>query len=214
MFNYINKMYHPVLFQEHTKKETELLKDNRSTKYITEEIMELLNNDIISSLNTSILKKQINIPTNKGIKTKRAMRGIIEETLLSDLFFSKLNIFNIQKLIKYNVYTISGLYIDTQPEIELLDIMTSIYLQYKEHPPIVNDTNKLDNILKQKYKNEIDKLNKIVVDTSVPIVLTYIKQHLAYLRDIQTPMYSERLNKATREERILKTVTQVLGAEY
>jgi hypothetical protein len=203
-------MYHPVLFQEHTKKETELLKDNRSTKYITEEIMELLNNDIISSLNTSLIKKEINIPTNKGIKTKRAMRGILEETLLSDLFFSNLNIFNIQKLIKYNVYQISGLYIDKQPEIELLDIMTSIYLQYNEHPPV----NKLDDSLKQMYRNEIDKLNKIVVDTSVPIILTYMKQHLAYLRDIQTPMYSERLNKATREERILKTVTQVLGAEY
>jgi hypothetical protein len=169
-----------------------------------------LNNDIISSLNTSLIKKEINIPTNKGIKTKRAMRGILEETLLSDLFFSNLNIFNIQKLIKYNVYQISGLYIDKQPEIELLDIMTSIYLQYNEHPPV----NKLDDSLKQMYRNEIDKLNKIVVDTSVPIILTYMKQHLAYLRDIQTPMYSERLNKATREERILKTVTQVLGAEY
>lgn len=206
--------YHPVIFEENTQRETELLKDNRSTKYIKEEIMELLNNDIISSLNKSekVIRKENNIIT-KGVKTKVAMRGLYEETLLSDLFFSNLNINNIQKLIKYEVYNISELYIDKQPENDLLDIMKSVYLQYKEHPKIpMNEDEK--NQLKDEYKNEIDKLNKIVVDISVPIILSYIKQHLAYLRDIQTPMFTERLNKATREERLLRSTTQVLGAEY
>lgn len=206
--------YHPVIFEENTQRETELLKDNRSTKYIKEEIMELLNNDIISSLNKSekVIRKE-NIINTKGVKTKVAMRGLYEETLLSDLFFSNLNINNIQKLIKYEVYNISELFIDKQPENDLLDIMKSVYLQYKEHPKIpMNEDEK--NQLKDEYKNEIDKLNKIVVDISVPIILSYIKQHLAYLRDIQTPMFTERLNKATREERLLRSTTQVLGAEY
>lgn len=206
--------YHPVIFEENTQRETELLKDNRSTKYIKEEIMELLNNDIISSLNKSekVIRKE-NIINTKGVRTKVAMRGLYEETLLSDLFFSNLNINNIQKLIKYEVYNISELFIDKQPENDLLDIMKSVYLQYKEHPKIpMNEDEK--NQLKDEYKNEIDKLNKIVVDISVPIILSYIKQHLAYLRDIQTPMFTERLNKATREERLLRSTTQVLGAEY
>lgn len=206
--------YHPVIFEENTQRETELLKDNRSTKYIKEEIMELLNNDIISSLNKSekVIRKE-NIINTKGVRTKVAMRGLYEETLLSDLFFSNLNINNIQKLIKYEVYNISELFIDKQPENDLLDIMKSVYLQYKEHPKIpMNEDEK--NQLKEEYKNEIDKLNKIVVDISVPIILSYIKQHLAYLRDIQTPMFTERLNKATREERLLRSTTQVLGAEY
>lgn len=206
--------YHPVIFEENTKRETELLKDNRSTKYIKEEIMELLNNDIISSLNKSekVIRKENNIIT-KGVRTKVAMRGLYEETLLSDLFFSNININNIQRLIKYEVYNISELFIDKQPENDLLDIMKSVYLQYKEHPKIpMNEDEK--NQLKEEYKNEIDKLNRIVVDISVPIILSYIKQHLAYLRDIQTPMFTERLNKATREERLLRSTTQVMGAEY
>ena len=206
--------YHPVIFEENTIRETELLKDNRSTKYIKEEIMELLNNDIISSLNKSekVIRKENNIIT-KGVRTKVAMRGLYEETLLSDLFFSNININNIQRLIKYEVYNISELFIDKQPENDLLDIMKSVYLQYKEHPKIpMNEDEKIQ--LKEEYKNEIDKLNRIVVDISVPIILSYIKQHLAYLRDIQTPMFTERLNKATREERLLRSTTQVLGAEY
>ena len=206
--------YNPVIFEENTKRETELLKDNRSTKYIKEEIMELLNNDIISSLNKSekVIRKENNIIT-KGVRTKVAMRGLYEETLLSDLFFSNININNIQRLIKYEVYNISELFIDKQPENDLLDIMKSVYLQYKEHPKIpMNEDEK--NQLKEEYKNEIDKLNRIVVDISVPIILSYIKQHLAYLRDIQTPMFTERLNKATREERLLRSTTQVMGAEY
>jgi len=209
--------YHPVIFEENIQRETELLKDNRSTKYIKEEIMELLNNDIISSLNNIKQQNKSNISTNnistKGVRTRVAMRGLYEETLLSDLFFSNININNVQKLIKYEVYNITELYIDKQPENDLLDIMKSVYLQYKEHPKIPkNDDEK--NELKEDYKKEIDKLNKIVVDISVPIILSYIKQHLAYLRDIQTPMFTERLNKATREERLLRSTTQVLGAEY
>ena len=214
--------YHPVIFEENIQRETELLKDNRSTKYIKEEIMELLNNDIISSLNNIKQPNKSNISTNnistnntitKGVRTRVAMRGLYEETLLSDLFFSNININNVQKLIKYEVYNITELYIDKQPENDLLDIMKSVYLQYKEHPKIPkNDDEK--NELKEDYKKEIDKLNKIVVDISVPIILSYIKQHLAYLRDIQTPMFTERLNKATREERLLRSTTQVLGAEY
>ena len=202
--------YHPVIFEENIQRETELLKDNRSTKYIKEEIMELLNNDIISSLNNIKQPNKSNISTNnistnntitKGVRTRVAMRGLYEETLLSDLFFSNININNVQKLIKYEVYNITELYIDKQPENDLLDIMKSVYLQYKEHPKIPkNDDEK--NELKEDYKKEIDKLNKIVVDISVPIILSYIKQHLAYLRDIQTPMFTERLNKATREERM------------
>lgn len=209
--------YHPVIFEENIQRDTELLKDNRSTKYIKEEIMELLNNDIISSLNNVKQNNKNNISTNnistKGVRTRVAMRGLYEETLLSDLFFSNININNIQKLIKYEIYNITELYIDKQPENDLLDIMKYIYLQYKEHPKIPkNDEEK--NELKEEYKKEIYKLNKIVVDISVPIILSYIKQHLAYLRDIQTPMFTERLNKATREERLLRSTTQVLGAEY
>ena len=132
--------YHPVIFEENIQRETELLKDNRSTKYIKEEIMELLNNDIISSLNNIKEPNKSNISTNnistKGVRTRVAMRGLYEETLLSDLFFSNININNVQKLIKYEVYNITELYIDKQPENDLLDIMKSVYLQYKEHPKI------------------------------------------------------------------------------
>ena len=56
--------YHPVIFEENIQRETELLKDNRSTKYIKEEIMELLNNDIISSLNNIKQPNKSNISTN------------------------------------------------------------------------------------------------------------------------------------------------------
>jgi hypothetical protein len=59
-----------------------------------------------------------------------AVKGLIEETGLSNLFFSKENTKVLQDTIRYDVYKRTNLVIDYQSENELYIVMRSILLQY------------------------------------------------------------------------------------
>lgn len=101
------------------------------------------------------------------------LKGIQQVSIFSLLYFSNENIQEIQKLIKYNVYTIGKHRIDNQNVDELLVIMRAIYLEYSQVP-----ANKTD------YTQELAKLNEIVTERSIRIILSGISQQKKYLFDI------------------------------
>lgn len=105
----------------------------------------------------------------------QALKGIQEETKLSALFFSNVNMKNIQNRIRYEVWlrTNKKHIIAPQNIIELEIIMRGIYLQYALN-------------LNCKYKDQIERLNQLVIDWCVPRVLVEVEQHFAYLDRIQT----------------------------
>lgn len=106
---------------------------------------------------------------------KNVLKGIQELSLFSKLFFSEQNINTIQKELRYRVYTGSNnkYIIDKQNENDILLIMRSIYLQYSKIPEDI-----------KQYKNEINKLNKLVLNEIIPKILTEINMYKHYLKDI------------------------------
>ena len=107
-----------------------------------------------------------------------ALTGIHEKSLLSHLFFSPQNVQTIQNMIRYNIHKISkGKYtIDEQDPLELQIIMRSIYLQYSRNNY-------------QDIKEQIQRLNEIIIEEITPKILANIQQYLTYLKDRSKPFY-------------------------
>jgi len=102
------------------------------------------------------------------------VKGIIEETVLSDTFFSEKNTMAIQDTIRYGVYKVTNLVIGYQSSQELYIIMRSILLQ-----------NANFKITQEKLFDEIRKLNKLVVDYSVKEVSSNVQQYQGYIKEIE-----------------------------
>ena len=102
------------------------------------------------------------------------VKGIIEETVLSDTFFSEKNTKAVQDTIRYGVYKVTNLVIGYQSSQELYIIMRSILLQ-----------NANFKITQEKLVDEVRKLNKLVVDYSVKKVVSNVQQFQGYIKDIE-----------------------------
>ena len=109
-----------------------------------------------------------------------SVKGILEETVLSDIFLSEMNTKVIQDTIRYRVYQNTNMVVDYQSPRELYIIMRSIMLQHANFK--VGQSGLID---------EIQKLNKLVVDYAVKEVSSNVEQYDIYIKDIQslpTPM--------------------------
>ena len=108
---------------------------------------------------------------------------------VSTLYFSDKNIDILQKGLKNKVYSDSNnsYLIGRQSDTELKIIMRSIYFQYCK--------NNSENIIEQ-----VRELNRLVLEWSVPQIITNIKQHNSYKQDISTlPMPLERSQLTTQK---------------
>ena len=103
-----------------------------------------------------------------------SLKGILEESKLSNYFFSSRNKESINKHIRYYVNKGTGKVISKQSPEELYTIMRSIYLQ--EGGMRVSTDNDL--------AESINKLNKSVIDYSVSNISSQLKQYDTYLNDI------------------------------
>ena len=102
------------------------------------------------------------------------LRGNWDHTALSDAFFTRKNVDVIQKEIQKEVYRISGpkkWVIDPQDVDEIKMIMRAMYLQYAKN-------NKFD------IEGQMNELNRLVVEWSVPRIMSEIEQYNYYLNDI------------------------------
>ena len=103
-----------------------------------------------------------------------ALQHIQTPSALGMLFFSKANIDRIQTELRYQVWLQSGKkhVVGKQSAIELEVIMRAIYLQFS----LNQDKN---------FKQQINYLNKLVLDYCVPNVLSEVEQYLGYLDNVQ-----------------------------
>lgn len=99
-----------------------------------------------------------------------ALEHAIGGNQLNNLYFSNENISAIQHGIRYTVFKETDKVIDVQDERELLVVMRSIYLQYGKNLP--------SNIVSQ-----VKQLNKRVLETVIPKIITEMNQYQTYLRD-------------------------------
>lgn len=146
--------------------------------------------------------------------TRYLFKNLYGETLLTSLFFSKLNILNIQNVIKFNVHKETNYIIDKQSMNELMIIMRAVFLEYSRHPKLITpdmQQNEKD-ILLMKYKMEVSRLNTIVINQVVPNIVSQLQQYIDYLRDAsEQPYYMDKpKNVSIKGQKQYRSITQVL----
>lgn len=141
--------------------------------------------------------------TSRDNYASKALAGIQEISPFSCLFFSIKNIKEVQRLLRYNVYVNTGKkhIIDNQDETELVIIMRGIYLQYSRIPEKTS-----------LYKNEIQRLNSLVITNLLPDIVSNIEQYIGYIKDsTQNYIPMDRgVNPSIKGERNLRSVSDVL----
>jgi hypothetical protein len=149
-----------------------------------------------------------------GSNTKSLFKNLYGETPLTFLFFSGKNIDNIQNLIRFVVHKEIGQSIDNQDPTELMIIMRSIFLEYSRHPKLIDDTmpQEMKNALFSQYTSEVDRLNQLVVNETVPRVISGLQQYLDYLRDASTQPIPHQLpqSMSSAGTKTYRSVTSVL----
>jgi hypothetical protein len=154
-----------------------------------------------------------------GSNTRYLFRNLYGETPLTFSFFSSKNIQNIQDLIKFTVHKETGYVIDNQSVNELMIIMRSIFLEYSLHPKLIDEkmTSQEKSELITKYKNEVARLNQIVINAIVPKIISQIQQYLDYLRDASQQPYQmdKPKNESITGQKQYRSTTQVLfGGDF
>ena len=136
------------------------------------------------------------IPVNTNTNYLNSLTGNLERSKLSDLFFSKQNIQNIQNLLIKGVYEKSNsqIIIDKQPEDNIVMVMRSMYLQYSKNL----DTN---------LNSQVNELNNYVLNFCIPKVYSEAVAYLKYKQDASTmhmpmsaPIYSSKTNKTLEQK--------------
>ena len=119
-----------------------------------------------------------------------SLKGIIEQTPMSQIFFSPMNVNGIQSTIRYRIFKTNNVTISAQSENELFIVMRSIYLQYSK------------NIQSNDVLAEIKYLNKLVINYSVEKITTELVAYNRYLQDINNlpiPMGNPEANNEWRQ---------------
>jgi hypothetical protein len=149
-----------------------------------------------------------------GSNTKHMFKNLYGETPLTFLYFSDKNVKNIQNLIRYIVSKEIGQNIDEQNVTELMIIMRSIFLEYSQHPPLIDEkmTPERRVAILKLYTNEVDRLNQLVVNESVPKIISQIQAYLDYLKDSssQPVPIARPENVSSSGTRQFRSITQVL----
>jgi len=112
---------------------------------------------------------------NKATEYREALNGTWEDNILSRAFFSAKNIQILQNAIRAGVYEKSkNQYVVAPPNIDTLKIiMRSTYLTYAEHYPT-------------KLREQIERLNSIVLDYAIPTTYNEAVGYLRYIEDQST----------------------------
>jgi hypothetical protein len=112
----------------------------------------------------------------KNCNTQDALKGILDETLLSNTFFSTGNVQNIQNMIRYYFHQEKNEIISEQNNNELLTIMRGIYLKYSN-----SAANTLDEI-----KKEVQEINKVVVEYALKQIYINYDNYNRYISDLES----------------------------
>ena len=137
------------------------------------------------------LPREGNIVINKD-NIDTSVRGVVERTALSDLFFSDMNMDNIQQSVRYGVNKSTGQVISRQSETSIYIIMRSILFQYANL-----------GVISSKVAEELQSLNKRVINYCVENVSSNVQQYLEYIKDLEKlptpldmPVYHNKTNFA------------------
>ena len=152
---------------------------------------EKLNNGIVPNIQkptqNMIMTDDVIFNNNLG----SSLKGIIEPSKTSQIFFSEENIDVIQQTIRFQIFKTKERIISKQSNEELIIIMRSIYLQYGDSGP-TNDS---------KVKVHVKELNARVISFCVNNISNQLEQHDLYIDNISSlpvpldnPQYENKQN--------------------
>lgn len=123
---------------------------------------------------------------NKATDYRGAIKYELEESALSDKFFSKENIQVIQDRLREGVYQMSKQeYVIAPQNVDVLKtIMRNTFLEYGEYRP-------------SDIQGQVERLNNLVLEYTVPKVYSESVSYLKYLRDTSTLVTPLDLPKQT-----------------
>lgn len=119
------------------------------------------------------LPKEGDIVINKD-NQETSVKGIVEKTAVSDVFFSDMNMDAVHKSIRYGVNQRTGKVIAKQSDNTIYIIMRSILLQYANFRVGVAD-----------LAEEIRSLNSRVVEYCVDNISSNVQQYAGYIKDLE-----------------------------
>ena len=114
---------------------------------------------------------------NKSTEYRDSLHGILEDNMLSRVYFSSGNIQILQNGLRAGVHEMSGekkIVIPPQNVDNLKIIMRSTYLQHAQHREDISVT------------QQVEDLNKIVLDYVVPTLFNEVMGYLKYIEDQST----------------------------
>lgn len=194
--------------------------ENRTLMSIRKQRAQRLTNDKVEDLvSPGSFKLTPDDQKVSGSNTRFLFKNLYGETPLTFAFFSNKNIQNIQNLIKYVVNKEMGYVVDNQSTNELMIIMRSIFLEYSLHPKLIDESmsDEEKKILIKKYTDEVDRLNKIVINSIVPKIISQIQQYIDYLKDASQQPYQmdKPQNVSVQGQKQYRSTTQVLfGGDF
>jgi uncharacterized protein DUF5761 len=135
--------------------------------------------------------------------TRKALYSIWDVSPFSRLFFSKKNIDELQRIIRYSVYikTDKQYIIGPQDETELVIIMRAIFLEYSNNPNCYS-----------KFTSEINRLNNLVINQLLKGLISNVLQYVGYLKDVNDPINTidRPLYSSSSGEKLLRSQSDVL----
>ena len=167
-----------------------LVAGDRNTPLDT--MTESVNNGRLHDVNVI---KDVVLPTEADIVIKKdnqdtAIKGILEQNAVNDIFFSEMNIKGVQDSIRYGVHQETGRIVSEQSQNELYVVMRSIMLQF------ANFQTASENIVE-----EIKRLNRKVLIYCIENISSNVKQHAGYIADLSKlpvpmdpPVYHNKSN--------------------
>lgn len=119
------------------------------------------------------LPKEGDIVINKD-NQDTSVKGIVEKTAVSDVFFSDMNIDVIHKSIRYGVNQRTGKVVARQSDNTIYIVMRSILLQYANFRVGAAD-----------LAEEIRSLNSRVVEYCADNISSNVQQYVGYIKDLE-----------------------------
>lgn len=213
----IKTVFHPSMFEQQPSgvddvKRTLLAISQERDQRLSEKDFK----DIISRGSFAFTEDDKKISKNN---TRFMFKNIYGDTPLTFLYFSGKNVDNIQKILRLRVYNETGYVIDNQSVNELLTVMRGVFLEHLSHPALIHKDMTKDVLEKllDKYTNEVDRLNRLVVEFIIPKLISQIKQYLGYLHDssVQPVPLPPPMSDSTTGKKAYKSVTQILlGGDF
>lgn len=206
---------HPSQFQNDSQNIENNIKNQRTLLSIKEEREKTLAvNDLKKLTSPGKYNLTVDDESLRGTNTQSMFKNLYGETLLTFLFFSDKNVKNVQKLIRMLVYKHTKEVIDYQSNTDLLVIMRSIFLAYSQHPKLIDESmsEKEKKKLLLQYTQEVDRLNQLVINACVPLVVSQLQQYLVYLHDASSPLQvmEKPLSTSVKGTKNYRSQTQVL----